>query len=191
MPYNHERESCKRVMGEDYKKLEHNLVYKGSIVDFYKDKMQLPNQHVVDWDYIHHKGAAAIIPIDENDEILMVRQYRIGTECELLEIPAGALNPGEDPFESALREMEEETGYVSSNVKHLIDVYAAPAYTSECVSIYYAKDLQKTRQNFDEDEFIVLERYPLDELIQMIMEGKIVDGKTISGLFALKEVLYS
>ena len=176
-------------MSNGYNKLSHDLVHSGGIVDFYCDTMELPNGNTVKWDYIYHKGASAVIPIDNDGKIIMVRQYRIGTGTDLLEIPAGGINPGEDPYTSAVREMEEETGYIAKEVHHLIDVHSAPAYTSECVYVYYAKGLTASKQNLDEDEVIGIERYELSELIDMIMDGKITDGKTIAGLFALNKVL--
>lgn len=176
-------------MMNNYTKVKHELMHKGNIVDFYQDSIELPNDKTVNWDYIQHKGASAIVPITSDGKIIMVRQYRIGSDSELLEIPAGGINSGEDPYETAVRELEEETGYTSNSVKHLIDVHSAPAYTSECVYIYYADNLIKSHQKFDEDEFIELESYELDELISMIMDGKITDGKTIAGLFAIKQVL--
>ena len=125
-------------MSDEYKKLGHKLVYRGHIVDFYEDKLKLANDNIVDWDYIQHNGAAAVVPYDKDNKIIMVRQYRIGTDKSILEIPAGGINKGEDAYTAAVRELTEETGYKAKEVKHLIDVHSAPAYTSECVYIYYA-----------------------------------------------------
>lgn len=178
-------------MSSGYEKLDHRLVYKGHIVDFYEDEMKLANDSVVKWDYIQHNGAAAIVPVDEDNNIIMVRQYRIGADRKLLEIPAGGINKGEDAYTAAVRELAEETGYKANEVRHLIDVHSAPAYTSECVYIYYARDLYEAQKNPDEDEIIEVEKYGIDELIDMIMNGDITDGKTIAGIFALKRVLQS
>ena len=161
-------------MSGRYRKLGHKLVYKGHIVDFYEDKMKLANNNIVNWDYIQHNGAAAI-----------------GADKALLEIPAGGINKGEDAYTAAVRELTEETGYKANEVAHLIDVHSAPAYTSECVYIYYAKDLYKAERNLDDDEIIDVEKYDIDELIEMIMKGYITDGKTIAGIFAFKKVLQS
>lgn len=178
-------------MSGRYRKLGHKLVYKGHIVDFYEDKMELANNNIVNWDYIQHNGAAAIVPYDNDNKIIMVRQYRIGADKPLLEIPAGGINKGEDAYTAAVRELTEETGYKANEVAHLIDVHSAPAYTSECVYIYYAKDLYKAERNLDDDEIIDVEKYDIDELIEMIMKGYITDGKTIAGIFAFKKVLQS
>lgn len=176
-------------MDGQYKKLNHRLVYKGHIVDFYEDTMKLANESVVKWDYIHHKGAAAVVPVDNDGKIIMVKQYRIGTEAEIIEIPAGGLNEGEDPYTAAVRELEEETGNTAEHIEHLINIYSAPAYTSECVYVYYAKGLKKTHTNYDENEIIELEKYELDELVDMIMDGRIQDGKTISAILAYNRLV--
>lgn len=178
-------------MENEYKRLCRTLVHKGHIVDFYEDKLKLANESVVKWDYIHHKGAAAVVPVDKDGRIIMVKQYRIGTETELIEIPAGGINAGEDPEAAAARELTEETGYTAGRIRHLIDVYSAPAYTSECVYIYYAEELCEAEKNPDEDEIIEVVRYTLPELLDMIMAGHIVDGKTIAGIFAYNRVLQS
>lgn len=176
-------------MTDGYEKMSHKLVYKGHIVDFYEDVMKLANDNIVKWDYIQHNGAAGIVPYDNDNKIIMVRQYRIGTDKEILEIPAGGINKGEDPYTAAVRELTEETGYKAEEVGHLIDVHSAPAYTSECVYIYYAKGLYKAERNLDADEIIDVKKYDIDTLIDMIMNGEITDGKTIAALFAFKKML--
>ncbi|MBE5937167.1 MAG: NUDIX hydrolase [Lachnospiraceae bacterium] len=176
-------------MSYKYEKIDRRLAFKGSIVDFYKETIKLPNDKNVEWDYIEHKGAVAVIPVDEDGKIIMVRQYRIGSDCELLEIPAGGINKGEEPYDAGMRELEEETGYKTEALTHLIDVYSAPAYTSECVYVYYSDKLVKSHTNYDEDEFISLERYDIEQLVDMIMSGEIVDGKTIAGLMAYYRTL--
>ncbi len=178
-------------MDNEYKKINHKLVYKGHIVDFYEDRIKLANDNIADWDYIQHNGASAIVACDNDDKIIMVRQYRIGADSKLLEIPAGGINEGEDAHTAAVRELMEETGYKANETGHLIDVYSAPAYTSECVYIYYARDLYMAERNLDDDEIIEVEKYSIDELIDMIMRGEITDGKTIAGIFAFNRVLQS
>lgn len=170
----------------EYKRIKRTLVHKGHIIDMYTDTMQLPNGKQADWDFIGHKGAAAIVPIDENGKIIMVRQYRNAIEKYSLEIPAGGLNTGEDMKTCAARELEEETGYRSEHIEHLIDLYTTVAFCSEKIGIYYTKDLIPSRQNLDEDEFVTIERYTLSELTQMIFNGDIEDAKTISAILAYK-----
>lgn len=171
---------------ENYKRLKRELKYKGVIIDFYADTILLPNGKEVVWDCLDHKGAAAVIPVMEDGRICMVRQYRNSIGRDTLEIPAGGLNPGETMKECAMRELEEETGYQSNQVEFLIDSYSAVAYSNEKVEVYVAKHLVKTQQHLDEDEFIHLEIYSLDELIEKIFNREIADSKTVAALMAYK-----
>lgn len=167
-----------------YKRLERNLIQKGVIIDYYQDVMELPEKQKATWDLIDHKGAAAIVAIDENNKILMVRQYRNALERETLEIPAGGLNQGEDMKSCAIRELEEETGYYTSSAEHLIDIYTSVAYSNEKIGIYFTDRLFRSKQNLDEDEYIAIERYSLEEVVEMILNGIIQDSKTVSAIFA-------
>ncbi len=173
-------------MGE-YKRVDRKLIHKGHIVDFYNDTMQLPDGRLAEWDYLHHKGASAIVPVDTDGKIIMVRQYRNAPERYTLEIPAGGLNLNEDPKDAAARELEEETGYRAGEVKHLLDLYTTVAFCNEMISIYYTTDITLAKQNLDEDEFVEIERYSLDELVTKILQGEIQDAKTISAILAYKE----
>ncbi|QHQ62423.1 NUDIX domain-containing protein [Anaerocolumna sedimenticola] len=170
----------------EYKRLKRTLVHKGHIVDFYNDTMQLPSGNTADWDFIGHKGAAAIVPVDKDGKIIMVRQYRNAIEKYSLEIPAGGINPGEDMKTCAARELEEETGFRSDHVEHLIDIYTTVAFSNEKIGIYYTTDLIPSKQNLDEDEFVTIERYTVEELIHLIFNGIINDAKTISAVLAYK-----
>lgn len=173
----------------DYQRLNRIPVHKGHIIDVYTDIIKLPSGKEAEWDYIHHKGAAAIVPVDEDGKIIMVRQYRNAIEKYSLEIPAGGLNPGEDMKACAARELEEETGYSSSKIEHLFDLYTTVAFCNEKIGIFYTKELTKTKQNLDEDEFVSIERYSLDQLVQFIFDGVIDDAKTISAILAYKTKL--
>lgn len=175
---------------EDYKRVNRTLIHKGQIVDFYNDTMQLPDGRLVDWDYIHHKGAAAIVPVDHEGNIIMVRQYRNAPERYTLEIPAGGLNANEDRMEAAIRELEEETGYQASEVRHLLDLYTTVAFCNELISIYYTTNITPAKQHLDEDEFVEIERHSLEDLVAMILNGQIQDAKTIAAILAYKEIAY-
>ena len=119
-------------MAEEFKRLSRDLVYKGSIIDYYKDTVQVPNGNVVKWDFIGHKGAAAIVPVREDGKILMVRQYRNALDRYTLEIPAGGLNGADEPTKTAAaRELEEETGYRSEDVDFLLSIRTAVAFCNE------------------------------------------------------------
>ena len=165
------------------KKLEH----RGHILDFYTYDLQVPNGNIAHWDVLEHKGAAAIIPVDDDGNIILVRQYRGAIDDLLLEIPAGGRYSLEEDFAlCAARELEEEIGYRSEEIHHLIDYHSAAAYTSEKIAIYYTEQLIPSKQHLDENEFVQLESYPLDDIIQMIADGEITDGKTIAGIMAYK-----
>ena len=168
-----------------YRRIKRELIHKGALVDFYKDTMQVPNGNLAEWDLISHKGAAAVIPVTSNGDIIMVRQYRNPLEDFDLEIPAGSLDsPAEDPKVCAARELEEETGCKSSHLEHLIDIYTTVAFCDEKISIYVADHLETSVQKLDENEFLEVEVYPYEKLVRMILDGEIKDGKTVSGLLA-------
>lgn len=170
-------------MAEEFKRLSRDLVYKGSIIDFYKDTVQVPNGNVVKWDFIKHKGAAAVVPVLDNGKILMVQQYRNALDQDILEVPAGGLNSEAEPTKIAAgRELEEETGYRSDDLEFLISIYTTVAFCNEKIDIYVARNLVKSHQHLDEDEFINVEAYDVKELIQMIYSGKIQDSKTICAI---------
>lgn len=171
---------------DEYKRIKREPIHQGRIVNFYCDTMELPTGKTAEWDFIEHKGAAAIVPVDQDGKIIMVRQYRNAIEKNTLEIPAGGLNSGEDMKTCATRELEEETGYRSNHVEHLIDLYTTVAFCNEKIGIYYTKDLIQSEQNLDEDEYVTIERYTLEELVQFIFDGVIEDAKTISAILAYK-----
>lgn len=170
----------------DYKRVGRKLEHEGRIVKFYSDTMQLPDGSTTVWDFIEHKGAAAIVPVTENGDIIMVRQYRNAPERYTLEIPAGGLNAGEDKKTAAARELEEETGYRSEKVEHLLDLYTTVAFCNELIGIYYTEELIPSKQHLDPDEFLNVEVHPLAELVDMILTGKIQDAKTIAAILAYK-----
>ena len=144
--------------------------------------MLVPNGNKGLWDHIEHKGAAAALAILDDGRILMVKQYRNSIERDTLEIPAGGLNPGEDPEHAAMRELEEETGYKAGHSEKLLSLYTTVAFSNEKIHIYKATGLTRSQQHLDEDEFVDVKAYTLDELIGMIREGRIEDSKTISAI---------
>ena len=174
-------------MAEEFKRLDRKLVYHGTIIDYYRDTIQVPNGNIVIWDFIKHKGAAAVVLVTDEGKILMVRQYRNALERYTLEIPAGALDTADEPgITCASRELEEETGYRSENLEWLINLRTTVAFCNEKIEIYVAQDLKPTHQHLDEDEFIDVYAYSVDELCEMIYSGKIEDGKTIAAIMSYK-----
>ncbi len=170
-----------------FERLERRLVARGSIIDYYQDIVKVPNGNIVTWDFIGHKGAAAVVPVTEEGKILMVRQYRNALDRETLEIPAGGLNGADEPTrEAAARELEEETGFSSKQLELLISIRTTVAFCDEKIDIYVARELEKSHQKLDEDEFINVEAYSVEELCEMIYAGKIEDSKTISAIMSYK-----
>ncbi|HKL79454.1 MAG TPA: NUDIX hydrolase [Mobilitalea sp.] len=168
------------------KRIKRELAIKGSIVDFYSDTMEIDGVKLAKFDFIDHHGASAMIPVDSEGRILMVRQYRNAIDDYTLEIPAGGLNKGENNLTCAIRECEEETGFKAGEVHHLIDIYTTVAFCNEKICIYYTNELTPSTQHLDDDEFIFIERHTLEELTAMIFDGTIMDAKTIAGILAYK-----
>lgn len=173
-------------MAEEFKRLERRLVYKGSIIDYYRDTIAVPNGNVVEWDFIGHNGAAAVVPVTDDGKLLLVRQYRNALDRYTLEIPAGGLNKGEPTKEAAARELEEETGYKSDDLELLISVNTTVAFCNEKIDIYVARNLKPSKQHLDEDEYIDVQALTMDELERMIYGCEIMDSKTVSAILAYK-----
>lgn len=178
-------------MIEILKRIKRELVYKGSILDIYKDTMQLPNGKTEEWDYVAHRmGAAAVLPVLPDGRIVMVRQYRNALERETLEIPAGCRDSlTEDTLVSASRELEEETGYHSDDISFLISLKTTVAFCNESIDVYLAKNLVKGEQHLDDAEAIEVEIYSLDELCDMIYKGQLQDSKTVSAILAYSNLV--
>ena len=169
------------------KRLERNLKYHGNILNVYEDVVEV-NGHIAHWDFIHHDGAAAVVPVTEDGKILMVRQYRNALDRYTLELPAGKLDePDEPKIQCAYRELEEETGFRTENMEYLISVHTTVAFCNEAIDIFVARDLIPSRQHLDEDEEINVEAWDVEELKKLIYAGKMTDGKTIAGIMAYAE----
>ena len=174
-------------MSEEFKRLERTLVQNGKIIDYYQDTVQVPNGNVVKWDFIGHRGAAAMLAVREDGKLLMVRQWRNALDRYTLQIPAGGRNSVDEPTETAAaRELEEETGYKAGKLEWLMNVNTTVAFCNEFIGIYVARDLIPARQHLDEDEFLNVEEHGLDELLSMIYDGKITDAKTSAALLAYR-----
>ena len=167
---------------EPVKRLKRELRAKGTVINLYKDTVEV-NGNIAEWDYIHHDGAAAVVAVDTDGKLLMVRQYRNALERETLEIPAGSRDSvTEDTKVCAARELEEETGYRAGKMEYLLTVNTTVAFCNEKIDLYLATDLTKTEQHLDPDEEINVERWDMEDLKKMIYEGKMTDSKTIAGL---------
>ena len=170
---------------EKYERIGRELIHKGAIIDYYQDTIKIPNGNIAKWDYIKHKGAAAVVAVKEDGRLLMVRQYRNALDRETLEIPAGGLNSVDEPTDiAAARELEEEAGYTAGKLELLISIRTTVAFCDEKIDVYLATDLKRSKQQLDEDEFLDVETYSIDELVQMVYDCKIQDGKTVAALLA-------
>lgn len=174
---------------EDIKRVSRNLVHKGNILNMYEDGIQMPDGSVQKWDYLGHKGAAAVVPVLDDGRILMVKQFRNAIDRISLEIPAGCKDSlDESGLDAAFRELEEETGYTTDKelMKPLIKLVTAIAFCNETIEIYIADKLRPSKQHLDEYEFIDVESYTLDELTAMIDRFEIQDSKTVAAIMAYK-----
>lgn len=170
---------------EEIRRINRELVYKGHIIDMYKDTVEIPNGNVAEWDFIGHKGAAAVVPVTDDGKILMVRQYRNALDRYTIEIPAGGLESEDEPMiQCAARELEEETGYHSDNLEFLLSLRTTVAFCNERIEVFLAQNLKKTKQHLDEDEYIDVVPYDVEELVGMIYAGKIEDSKTVAAVLA-------
>lgn len=165
-------------------RLDRQLKYQGNILKIYEDTV-LANGHEAHWDFIHHDGAAAVLPVADDGKILMVRQYRNALDRYTLEIPAGKLDePGEPKIQCAYRELEEETGFRVDQLEYLMSLNTTVAFCDEAIDIFVAHNLIPSCQHLDEDEVIDVEPWELKDLEEMIYTGKLTDGKTIAAIMA-------
>lgn len=167
------------------KQLDSTNVYDGRLLHVYKDNIELPNGHRTTREYIKHLGAVAVVALDANENVVVEHQYRYPFHAELLEIPAGKLDfVGEDPLEAAKRELREETGFIADDYQYLGPFYPTCAYSTEVIHLYLATGLHRGERELDDDENINLEMMKLDDLVSLVLEGKVPDGKTQAGVLA-------
>lgn len=162
------------------------LVHRGSIIDVYSDEMLLPNGNHETWDYVEHRlGAACVLPVLPDGRLVMVKQYRHALERYTIEVPAGSRDSvDEDTLICAKRELEEETGYTSDNIEFLLSLKTTVAFCNESIDVYLARDLKSGVQHLDDAENINVLKMELDELLDMIYQGKLQDSKTVSAILA-------
>lgn len=184
MSSNQEKKENQNMEQPPVIRLDRQLKYQGNILKIYEDVV-LANGHKAHWDFIHHDGAAAVLPVADDGRILMVRQYRNALDKFTLEIPAGKLDdPKEPKIECAYRELEEETGYRSENLEYLMTINTTVAFCDECIGVYIARDLIPSKQHLDEDECIEVEEWDVKDLLKLIYSGKMTDGKTVAAILA-------
>ncbi len=168
-----------------YEVLESKVTHEGKIVKITVDKLRMPDgSEAYRETVIRGKNAAATLAVDNDGNLIFVRQYRHAFGEMLLEIPAGVLEDGEEPEEGVLRELEEETGKKAETLEFLCEMYPTVGYCTEKIQLFIATDLTEGQQKLDADEFLEIEKYTPEEAVDMIYKGEIKDGKTIAAVFA-------
>lgn len=171
------------------KTLSTETIYEGKIFKMEKVKVSLPNGKISERDIVRHNGAVAIIAMKDDGKVLFVEQFRKTIDEVLFELPAGKLEPNENPEECALRELEEETGYKAKTVTFLGKIVMTPGFSDEIIHFYYATGLSEGVKNRDEDEFINIHEFDLKEINEMINDGKIYDSKTVCGIKIFENII--
>ena len=163
-------------------------VYRGRILNLRVDQVEFDDGKSTLREVVEHRGAAAIVPVLQ-DKVVLVRQFRYATGSELLEIPAGTLEQGEDPEACARRELEEETGYKCDKLLKMFECFMAPGYSTEKIHFYLARNLRLSKMRTEDDERIQTELIPIAAAMERIRKGEIHDAKTICGLYRAFEIL--
>jgi ADP-ribose pyrophosphatase len=167
----------------------HSTLHKGRVFNLVTENYTLENGVTSDMDFIQHPGAAAMVPMIDNKEVVLIKQYRHAIREFIWEIPAGTLDPNESPISCARRELIEEIGYSATDWHQLGTITPLPGCSDERIHIFLALDLKPAEQNLDDDEMINVHKMNFSEALQLIESGKISDGKTISGLFLASQWL--
>lgn len=157
-------------------------VYEGVIVNIRLDKARLQDGRITNREVVEHPGGVAVFAMDEEDRVILVRQFRYPMGEVVLELPAGKLEPGEDPRDSGLRELAEETGLEPKTFLSMGCSYSSPGILAEKIHLFFAKDLVQGEVHPDDGEFLEIVRIPYAELLEMAARGEIKDGKTLAGI---------
>ncbi len=167
------------------KQLSSETVFEGRVIRVTLDHVELENGRTSTREIVHHNGGAAIAALNEQDEIFLVRQYRYALQRELIELPAGKLEKGEDPLCAAKRELSEETGFSSDAFFDLGSIIPTCGYDSEVIYLYAAKNLTAVGQHLDADEFLSVFTMPFSQAVEQVLSGEITDAKTVAGILKL------
>jgi len=157
-------------------------LYKGRIIELWLEEVTLPDGKVIALEIVRHPGAAAIVPVYENDDVALIRQFRHAAGGFIWEIPAGVLNHGEAPAECAARELREETGLLADEIVALGSYLPSPGFCDERIHLFLARGLRVTQQELDHDEVLTVSRRPFVRALEMIRSGELCDGKSIAAL---------
>lgn len=167
------------------KELTRQELYRGTVFTLTTHQVGLEDGAQSRRDVVNHNGGATVAALDEEGRILLVRQYRFAAARELLELPAGKLEPGEDPLAAAARELTEETGYTAASLTKLTELLPTPAYCTEKIYLYEAHGLTRGAQHLDRDEFLDVLPVPLSRALEMVLSGEIIDAKTQVGVLLM------
>lgn len=170
--------------------LESKILYHGRAFNVRRDEVRMQNQNTVYLDIIEHVGAVTILPLDVDGRIIFIRQYRHAAGKELLELPAGTLDPAELPENCALREIREETGFAAGKLIRIGEFFLAPGYSTEFMYVYLATNLHPDPLPGDVDEFITLEPLPIVQAYDMALNGGLQDGKSLAALLLARPLIY-
>jgi len=176
-------------MNFEEKTMKSDKLYEGKILNLRIDTVELPDKKYSKREIVEHPGGVAIIPITKDNSIVLVKQYRKAVERFLLEIPAGKLEVNEEPRETAIRELEEETGFKANKLEYVLEFYTSPGFSNEKIYLFLATDLIEGEQSLDSGEFIKSEEFNIDDLVKMVERGEILDSKTIIGILLAKKHL--
>ena len=172
-------------------KISSTQIFSGKLIDLYLDNVRLPNGKQSTREWLDHPGAVCLVPILNNGDILLIRQFRYGPRDEFIEIPAGKLDKNEEPLKCGLRELEEETGYKSNKLTFLTNIHPAIGFSNEKMWMYLAEELELSEKKLDDDEFLELLPTPLNVALEWVFSGKITDVKTIIGIMWMKEIKFN
>ena len=169
--------------------VESRTLFEGHIVKLTLDRARLPDGTLADREVVYHPGGVAILALDEGENVALVRQYRYPMRQLLLELPAGKLDPGEDPRLAAARELSEETGLEAAEWTDLGEILASPGFCTERLHMYLARRLTHREQHLDKDEFLDVVTVPFRQLVDQVMDGTITDAKTVATTLKVKVLL--
>ncbi|NLJ97918.1 MAG: NUDIX hydrolase [Tissierellia bacterium] len=176
-------------MNYEEKTMKTDKIYEGKMVNLRIDTVELPDKKYSKREIVEHPGSVGIIPITDDGSMVLVRQFRKPIEKNLLEIPAGKIEINEEPKETALRELSEETGYMANKMEYLFEFYTSPGFSDEKIYLFLATDLLKGEANPENDEYIEVEKLKIEDLVDMVEKGEINDSKTIISILCAEKYI--
>jgi ADP-ribose pyrophosphatase len=177
--------------GEDFTEtcIRSRLVYDGKLLKVHEDEVRLPDGSVSKREYIRHQGASMIVAFIDERTVLLERQFRYPLRRHFIELPAGKIDPGEDPLDTAKRELREECGYVASEWRHLATLHPCIGYADERIELYLARALTPAPGGLDDGEFLEVLQVPVEEALRWVREGRITEAKAMTGLLWAEKLI--